>query len=140
MLTTFKKTNMVKGGNGSNWELSRLCSKLGTRVRGGASKLIKWFQLKHNTEKLDLISYADSRWSTGDLYSAVGFEYAGKSQPSYWYMTDYKSRIHRSSLMKHKLVKREEDKQLTEWQLAQQIGYDRIWDCGTTKWILRPSI
>jgi hypothetical protein len=136
MLATFKKSNMVKGGDGSSWELSRLCSKLNTRVRGGASKLIKHFQSNFNSENLQLLSYADSRWSSGDLYKTIGFEFKGTSAPSYWYMKDYKTRIHRSSLMKHKLVKNEEDKLLTEWQLAQCLGYDRIWDCGTTKWVL----
>jgi hypothetical protein len=136
MIATFKKSNMVKGGDGRSWELSRLCSTLGTRVRGGASKLIKYFQITFNTSAMPLISYADSRWSSGDLYKAIGFNFCGTTPPSYWYMLNYKSRIHRSSLMKHKLVKSEEDKQLTEWQLAKAVGYDRIWDCGTTKWML----
>lgn len=136
MLTTFKKSNVVKGGDGKSWELSRLCSKLNCRVRGGASKLIKHFQDEFNKENLPLLSYADTRWSTGDLYETLGFTFAGASSPSYWYMSDYKIRVHRSTLMKHRLVKCDDDKLLTEWDLAQRSGYDRIWDCGTTKWIL----
>jgi hypothetical protein len=138
-LATFKKSNIVKGGDGSSWELSRFCSKLDYRVIGGASKLIKHFQNNFNSEKLNLISYADRRWSTGNLYETIGFKYAGTSPPSYWYTKDYKTRVHRSALMKHKLVKDPSDSHFTEWELAKRSGYDRIWDCGTTKWILSYS-
>ena len=26
------------------------------------------------------------------------------------------------------------DSKLTEWQIMQQQKYDRIWDCGQTRW------
>lgn len=134
-LATFKKTNMSKGGSGKEWELSRLCSKLRIRVRGGGGKLISYFQKYYNEDKLPLISYADRRWSVGEFYEKLGFKFHGASTPSYWYTPNYKTRMHRSNLMKHKLVKCDEDKNLTEWELAKREGYDRIWDCGTTKWI-----
>lgn len=134
-LGTFKKTNMVKGGKGNEWELSRFCSKMNYAVVGAASKIIKEF-MGNYAEGLDLISYADSRWSNGDLYRSIGFTFEGLTPPSYWYLQDYKIRKHRSSFMKHKLVKTQEDKLLTEWELAQREGLDRIWDCGTTKWRL----
>lgn len=137
-LATFKKTNMVKGGKGKEWELSRLCSLANVSVVGGASRLIQHFMTQYNTERLPLISYADSRWSSGDLYRSIGFAFGGSTPPSYWYLIKYQKRVHRSSFMKHKLVKTEADKQLTEWQLAQREGLDRIWDCGTTKWVLNP--
>jgi len=135
-VATFKKTNMVKGGDGKKWELSRFCSMLNTRVVGGAGKLLSHFQKNYNTENLPLISYADRRWSSGKLYEKLGFKFEGSTSPSYWYTADYKHRKHRSALMKHRLVKSPEDNKLTEWQLAQAQGFDRIWDCGTTKWIL----
>lgn len=136
-VATFKKTNMVKGGDGKKWELSRFCSLLNTRVVGGAGKLLKHFQQNFNLEKIPLISYADRRWSSGKLYEKLGFSFSGTTSPSYWYTLDYKSRKHRSALMKHKLVNCPEDNKLTEWQLAQAKGYDRIWDCGTTKWVMQ---
>ena len=27
------------------------------------------------------------------------------------------------------------DKKLTEWEMAKQLGYDRIWDCGLLKYV-----
>ena len=137
-LASFKKTNVSKGGNGAQWELSRFCTKKKLRVVGGASRLIKAFMTTHNSECLDLISYADSRWSHGEMYKSIGFSFLAATAPSYWYLRNgYTKRVHRSALMKHTLLKSEEDKALTEWELAQREGYDRIWDCGTTKWILR---
>lgn len=135
-LATFKKTNMSKGGDGTEWELSRFCNKLNGTVVGGASKLIKHF-MREYSEGMKLISYADSRWSRGNLYESLGFEFAGRTPPSFWFFAaNSLKRIHRSALMKHRLVKCEEDKQLTGWELAQREGFNRIWDCGTTKWIL----
>lgn len=136
---TFKKTSIAKGGNGKEWELSRFCSKINTRVNGAASKLLSYFCKTYNLENLPLVSYADRRWSNGDMYKSLGFSFSGTTPPSYWYLKQYEKRIHRSVFMKHRLVKTPEDKLLTEWQLAQNAGLDRIWDCGNTKWMLNMS-
>ena len=132
---TFKNTNMVKGGDGSQWELSRFCSLNNTRVIGAASKLLSHFKKNYQTGR-EIISYADLRWSDGDLYKSIGFEFVGTSKPSYWYMSDYKIREHRSKYMKHKILS-ETTSNLSEWEIMQSRGYDRIWDCGTSKWILK---
>ena len=46
------------------------------------------------------------------------------------------TRIHRSKFMKHTLIEKDGDEKKTEWELMQERGYDRIWDCGTMvyKW------
>jgi hypothetical protein len=41
---------------------------------------------------------------------------------------------HRSNFTKIKLVKDGHSNKLTEWEIMQSIGYDRIWDCGNAKW------
>lgn len=138
-LATFKKTNMAKGGKGDEWELSRFCSKLGMNVVGGASRLIKHFMKEHNSERLPLISYADLRWSNGDLYKSIGFDFVGRTPPSFWFFKPNElKRKHRAALMKHRLVKSESDLALTGWELAERNGYFRVFDCGNTKWVLRP--
>jgi hypothetical protein len=40
--------------------------------------------------------------------------------------------------MKNKIKQRhpEVDLSKTEWQLEQELGYDRIWDAGKRLWIL----
>lgn len=131
---TFKKTNFVKGGDGSEMELSRFCSKLNTNVVGIASKIFKHYVSTNNVKSV--ISYADRRWSLGNLYKSIGFTFDGHSKPNYWYMKDYTTRMHRSNFMKHMLKDKLEkfDPSLTEWENMKLNGYDRIWDCGTTKW------
>ena len=81
---TFKMTNMIKGGDGKQWELSRFCSLCNYQILGGASKLLKYFKENYQNE-IPIISYADRRWSIGDLYKALGFEFVHYSSPSYWY-------------------------------------------------------
>jgi hypothetical protein len=53
------------------YELVRFASKLGTQVIGGASKLLKYFEINYNPKSI--ISYADRRYSNGKLYYALGF-------------------------------------------------------------------
>jgi hypothetical protein len=129
---TFKRTSYVKGGTGTDYELSRLATLSGCSVRGAASKLVKAFSSEH--EPGCLISYADRRWSFGGLYESLGFKFESFSPPSYWYMHGYKDRKHRASFMKHELVKQGHSTNKTEWEIMQELGYDRIWDCGTLKY------
>lgn len=123
---TFGKRNIT---GKSCLELLRFCNKLNTQVIGGASKLFKHFV--RNNEFEEIVSYADRRWSNGNLYEQLGFEFSHKSPPSYWYIVNGKL-VHRSVYMKHKLPKLLEkfDPNLTEWENMQMNGFDRIWDCG----------
>lgn len=131
---TFKRTSYVKGGTGADYELSRLATLNGSSVRGAASKLIKAFMLEHKPSKL--LSYADRRWSFGHVYESLGFKFESFSPPSYWYMHGYKDRKHRASFMKHELIAQGHDPNKTEWEIMQERGYDRVWDCGTLKYSL----
>lgn len=134
---TFKMTNMIKGGDGKQWELSRFCSLCNHQILGGASKLLKYFK-EHYQNDIPIISYADRRWSTGDLYKTLGFEFVHYSSPSYWYTKDYKNRHHRSKFMKHKIISKfDSNPSKSEWEIMKENGYDRIWDCGTSKWIMK---
>lgn len=131
---TFKKTSYVKGGTGDEYELNRFATKMGVQVRGGASRLLTAFIREHAPSTV--ISYADRRWSFGNLYSSLGFKFESHSAPSYWYMENYTRREHRSVYMKHRLVSEGSDASQTEWEIMQARGYDRIWDCGTLKYRL----
>lgn len=128
-LMTFRKPRMnVK----YEWELLRFCSKLGYHVVGGAGKLLRHFEIEHNPKSL--ISYADRRWSTGKLYSALGFEFSHSSQPSYWYfkLNNPFNLKNRMQFQKFRLkgILEKYDNSLTEVQNMRNNGYDRIFDCG----------
>ncbi len=114
------------------WELSRFSSKM--RVVGGAGKLLKYFIRVYQPKKI--ISYADRRWSVGNLYDQLGFANKGFSPPSYWYTKDYRSRLYRYNFRKSILLKMGADSNKTEWEIMQELGYDRIWDCGTIRYEL----
>lgn len=108
------------------YELLRYASS--NIVRGGAGKLLKHFEKTVNPKKI--ISYADARWSTGQLYKALGFTNNNILNPGYWYTNDYSTRFHRFNFTKSKLVRNGNSTELTEWEIMQRLGYDRIWDCG----------
>jgi len=117
------------------WELSRYCNKLNTKVVGGASRLFKHFLGKINPK--NIISYSDRRFFDGNLYLNLGFMFLDNTPPNYYYIIDrYYTTQNRMSWQKHLLVKKLEgfDETLTEWDNMQNHGFDRIWDCGNSKW------
>ena len=102
-------------------------------VVGGAGKLLSYFIKNYQPKKI--VSYADRRWSQGNLYEKLGFELVSKTPLNYWYIKGL-SRIHRFNFRKNVLSKKLEifSGELTEWQNMQLNGYDRIWDCGSLKY------
>jgi len=114
------------------YELTRFCSNFNFSVIGGASKILKYFETKYNPK--EIISYADKRWSDGNLYNVLGFDLVGETQPNYWYIVK-NQRKHRFAYRKSELPKllKTYDNNLSEWQNMQLNGYDRIWDCGSFK-------
>lgn len=111
-------------------ELLRYCS-LAT-VRGGASKLISFYTKNYNCDRI--VSYADRRWSNGQLYESLGFKLVKIVKPGYWYFNASEFH-HRSMFQKHRITN-EENSHLTEWQIMQNAGWDRYWDCGHLKYEL----
>jgi hypothetical protein len=71
----FKKDNSI--------ELIRFCNKINTNVMGGASKLFKYFVDNYNPKKI--ITFADRRYSLGELYLVLGFTFNYFTSPSYFY-------------------------------------------------------
>lgn len=109
-----------------DYELIRSCSKLNTVVTGGFEKLIKNLPLHGK-----FISYVDRRYFNGLGYK--NWNFVGITKPNYFYFKDNKNRQSRLKYQKHKLLKLFPDIyniNLTEWEIMQLAGYDRIWDCG----------
>jgi hypothetical protein len=112
------------------YELSRFATINHFVIVGGADKLLKHFERNYNP--IQIISYADRRWSQGNVYYKLGFKLDHMSPPSYWYTKDYLHRIYRfnfrKNILKNKL--KSFDPNLSEWENMKNNGYDRIWDCG----------
>lgn len=128
-IMTFGKLRKNLGSTDKDgyYELLRFCNKSNTTVIGGASKLFKHF-LKEK-KPTNVISYADRRWSNGNLYEKLGFTLNHKSKPSYFYVVNDK-RENRFKYRKDVLVKGGYDSSKTEHQIMLERGIYRIYDCG----------
>lgn len=135
-IMTFGKLRKSLGQSSKegSWELLRFCNKINTLVLGAASKLLKHFEKNYKPEQLT--SYADYRWSEGDLYNKLGFNFIHLSEPNYFYLDPkHTVRYHRYNFTKHKLVKEGYDKDKTEKEIMKERGYHRIYDCGSLKFV-----
>lgn len=134
-LMTFGKLRNSLGNNHieNHYEMYRFCVQKNYSVIGGASKLLNLFIKKYNP--LNIISYADIRWSVGNLYEKIGFKKINDTSPNYWYLIKNK-RYHRYGFRKNILHKKllSFDPTKTEWENMKNNGYDRIWDCGNLKY------
>ena len=114
------------------YELIRFCNKININVIGGASKLFKHFIKTY--KPISIFSFADNRWSTPDknLYLTLGFNKTSESDPGYWYTKDYLHRHHRFNFSKNRL-KAMGFNEGTESQIMKNLKYERIWDCGVSR-------
>ena len=115
------------------FELLRFCNKLNTNVVGGASRLFKHF-MKVHSEIDKVVSYADRRWSRGNVYEKLGFVYDSVTPPAYYYIVDG-IRHNRVEFQKHKLVRLGYDSNMTEHEIMLERKIYRIYDCGNLKYI-----
>lgn len=116
-----------------HWELTRYCSRLDTRVVGGFSKLLSAFVKEHSPKSI--LSYADRSWTysrSPSMYDANGFVLEGITAPNYWYFKSTK-RVNRFSMRKSVLVSRGFPEDMTEHQIANSLGYRRIYDSGNLR-------
>lgn len=125
------------------YELCRFVTKFNYIINGIASKMLSYFVKKYKPEKI--LSFADRRWtldSTDNLYTKLGFSLIKILPPDYSYINCKIRRVQRfhkfgygkSSLKKYFPEIYDENK--TEWEMMQELGYDRIWDCGKYKYEL----
>jgi hypothetical protein len=135
---TFGKLRFSLGNKNSIdsvYEMYRFCSNI--QCVGGASKLLNYFIKTHNPKKI--ISYADNRWSDNNhtIYTKLKFDKVSSGIPNYWYIIN--------GVRKHRFMYRKQnlknilfsyDDNLTEWENMKNNGYDRIWDCGSSKFEL----
>ncbi len=130
---TFAVPSISKGNKTQKdvYELSRYCSSCA--VTGGAGKLLKYFIRNYKVN--GLFTYADLRWSDGNLYKALGFSNERLTPVNYYYIVDgiRKHRFnYRKNVLKDKL--NTFNPTITEYQNMLNNGYDRIWDCGNLRY------
>ena len=108
----------------------RFCNKIGYHIPGAASKLLKYFEKKYLPSTL--VSYADRRWSNGNIYYKLGFKLDHYSIPNYWYSNKNLILESRIKYQKHKLknILDNFNDKLSEKQNMINNGYFLIYDCG----------
>jgi hypothetical protein len=116
------------------WDITRFATS--RSVFGLFSKMLSKFISDHKPWCIDTI--ADLRYSYGELYERTGFVKLGDIEPDYYYTTDhinlYRKEMFRKCKIKRKFQLLEEPTEFTEWEKMQELGYDRIWDCGKIKY------
>ena len=134
-LMTFGKPRFSKK---AQWEMLRYCTILNTTVVGGPAKLLTKFKTEFDPESV--ISYADRRWSQGNLYTSLGFDLLHVSPPGYWYFNNA-GLHHRLKFQKHKLHKELKvfDPDKTEEENMLLNGFRILWDCGNLTFIWKRS-
>lgn len=70
------------------WEITRFANKLNMSVVGGASRLFKRFLTDKNPDYI--LTYADRRYSDGNLYKKLGFNFSKYTAPNYFYIKNKK--------------------------------------------------
>lgn len=123
-----QRKNLGRRDCDGTYELLRFCNKLNTTVIGGASRLLHHFIIDFHPKKI--ISYADRRWSDGNLYYKLGFTHIHNSRPNYFYIIGHK-RKNRFNFRKDVLVKEGYDANKTEHEIMLDRGIYRIYDCGS---------
>lgn len=118
------------------YELTRFATNINVRCVGISGKLLTHF--KRNYSWASVYSYADKRWSRGNMYTALGFSLTANNPPDYSYIVDG-VRKHRWGFRKD--IIREKYPNIyniakTEYEMMLMVGYDKIWDCGTLKFTI----
>lgn len=115
----------------SHWEISRLCSKLNTKIIGGTERLWKHFLDDQNPTKV--ITYSDASVFRGDVYIKLGMCKAGLTVPDYVWIKG-KTVLSRQRCQKRKLIKAGH-KGDTENSIMRSLGYTKLYKCGNHKFL-----
>lgn len=133
-LMSFKHGNISR--KVIDWELDRFCCLTGCSIPGLASKCFKKF-MRENSNVKKVVTYADLRFATGNVYEHLGFTFIKQTVPNYYYVVGGR-RKHRFSYMKSKLKEKLSifNPELTEYENMLNNGYDKVYDCGHLKYEL----
>lgn len=132
----------LKNGNITNngWELVRFATDSNYIYQGVASKIFTYFVRHYEPDAV--VSFADRRWtpwSNNNLYTKLGFTLENITKPDYRYYNeklDRFKRVHKMSMSKTVLNRKYGfPMTMTELEMAKELGYDRIWDCGLFKYV-----
>ena len=122
--------------NLEGYEIIRFFNILEHRVIGGASKILHYFIEQYHPSKIT--TFADRRFSTGELYKKLGFNLIKTTKPNYSYMSNgvVLSRQKCQKRRLNNLLGDLFDGSKSESENMFQAGYRRLWDAGHYKFEL----
>lgn len=117
------------------WEIARFACAPGKAVVGGFSRLLTAFIREHKPQQI--MTFADRRFSVGNVYAVNGFELVRSTKPNYCY---YKGGIilSRQQCQKHKLARLLGDgfnPNQTESENMLAAKYTQLFDAGHLKFV-----
>lgn len=110
--------------------LNRFCAKSGMTISGALSKFSKMGSAYY---QCDIISWADLRYSTGEGYSAAGWELEARLPPDYFYLRGIRTYSKQTRSKKNTDCPSE----MTEKEFNRKKGFLRIYDCGKLRFVYR---
>jgi len=122
------------------WELVRFATDVTHHSSGLFSRMLK-FIIRTGRISHKVVSFSDNRLGNGKLYQSSGFKLEKTLAPDHMYTCDYQLRHHKQTFRKNNLIDRFKldpayVKSHTEWQIMQELGFDRLWDAGKCRWSL----
>ncbi len=114
-----------------DFEISRLCTKTGISIQGGANRIFRQFVSNHSYGKI--ISYCDLMKFTGKVYENLGSYIKSDIRESYYYIRKNganKERLNRRNFQKSKLIEMGHDSSKTEKEIMYSMGYCRVYNAG----------
>ena len=117
---------MLLQDHGKEWVLTRYAAD---GVVGGFSKLLA-------RAPRPILTFADLRYSYGDLYEQHGFARAGELPPDYYWCKgpDRRNKRQFRHANAHRVLENY-DPALTEDQNATAHGWHKVWDCGKLRYV-----
>ena len=115
--------------------LTRFCTR--GKVVGGFSKMLRHF-LRNRPEGLKRVtSFADRRWSSGNVYAQNGFRLDSVSPPDYYWVKGQRRYV--KERFRHCRIAKlfsNYDPGKSEAENCVNNGYRKLYDCGKLKWVL----
>lgn len=118
-----------------DWEIIRFANKLNHKTIGGFSRLLKRFIKDYNPKQI--LTFADRRISTGNVYMKNGFEYFGSTSPNYFYY-NRSGLLSRQQCQKNKLHRFLESYDETKSETMNMLvnNYVKVFDAGHHKFVM----
>ena len=121
------------------WNLTRFTTNYHYSIPGLANKIFKYFVEDNEGKIVEVKTFLDRRWSHSDVnvYDRMGFVLEETLRPDYRYVVN-NERKHKFGFRKNILHKKYGfPLTMTEREMCQELGFERIWDCGLRKYVWR---